>query len=385
MCPLIQAASRLDCLNTAWKMVRAAGGSAGRDGVTIQDLKKLMPVKLEQISKQVASGNWQFQRLRSAVIPKENGESRKLGIPSVADRIVLQAIRLNIEPFCESQFHDSCHAYRPRRGAETAIDSLAQAMSSGFVFVAETDIRYFFDTIRHQHVIEMLRELAPEYSRSWLLQSALRINAGFWPTKKGLAQGSPLSPLLANVALIQFDRTVSSHGARLIRYADDMLMLATSQQKAEQTLNLASKTLQPIGLSLHPKKTRVLDSRTEEFEFLGFRFQPDRVAPTTQNWNRLHEEIRRLCSVDTQMAWNERIDRINGLLRSFAWYYQKADCGRMLWNLDHFIREQIKGLSTVTGQPKDSVLQKLLTASQLRDARSSGQPKRSGRRWNSYG
>lgn len=385
MCPLNQAASRLDCLNTAWKLVRAAGGSAGRDGETIAVFKSLMPKRLESIAKQIASGSWRFKRLRSAMIPKDNGEMRKLGIPAVADRVVLQAIRLNLEPFCESQFHDSCHAYRPHRGAETAIDSLAHAMSSGYVFVAETDIRHFFDTIRHQDVIGTLKELAPQYAKSPLLYSAMRISTGFWPSRKGLAQGSPLSPLLANVSLIQFDRMVSSQGAQLIRYADDMLMLATSQQKAEQALKLASKTLQAMGLALHPKKTRVLDSRIDEFEFLGFRFQPDRLAPTAQNWNRLHEEIRRLCSVDTQMTWSERIDRINGLLRSFAWYYQKADCGRMLWNLDHFIREQIRNLSSMTGQPEAAALQKLLTASELRKAQSSSKPKRSGRRWNSYG
>lgn len=382
MCPLIQGASRLDCLNTAWKLVRAAGGSSGRDGETIDAFKRLVPNRLEQISKQVASGSWRFQRLRSAMIPKDNGEMRKIGIPTVADRVVLQAIRLNLEPFCESQFHDSCHAYRPRRGAETAIDSLAHALSSGLVFVAETDIRHFFDTIRHQNVFEMLREFAPEYSKSPLLQSAMRINSGFWPSRKGLAQGSPL---LANVSLIEFDRIVSSQGVRLIRYADDMLMLAASQKKAEQTLNRASKTLQAMGLTLHPQKTRVLDSRIDEFEFLGFRFEPDRLTPTAQNWNRLHEEIRRLCSPEIHLPWSERVGRINALLRSFSWYYQKADCGRMLWNLDGFICEQIKNLSTVTGQPEAVALQKLLTASQLRNARFSGQPKQSRVRWNQYG
>ena len=94
MCPLNQAASRLDCLNTAWKLVRAAGGSAGRDGETIAVLKSLMPNRLESIAKHIASGSWRFKRLRSAMIPKDNGEMRKLGIPAVADRVVLQAIRL---------------------------------------------------------------------------------------------------------------------------------------------------------------------------------------------------------------------------------------------------------------------------------------------------
>jgi len=190
------------------------------------------------MSDNIAKGRYRFTRLRSAAIPKPNGEKRMLGIPTVKDRIVMQAIRLMLETDCEKKMHDSCHANRPGRGAETAMEAMADAMGRGLCFVAETDIRKFFDTVRHSTVLDRLRWVGPKYA-----------------------------------------------------------------------------------------------------EFLGFRFQPDRISPTADNSNRLHEEIRHWCAKDEDISWPERIDRINGFMRSFAWYDQRADCGRMLWNLDHFVRE----------------------------------------------
>ena len=374
----------MDLLQRAWKMVRSSGGGAGRDEQTIEDFKIQQEKHVGMISDNIAKERYRFTRLRSAAIPKPTGEKRMLGIPTVKDRIVLQAIRLVLETDCEKKMHASCHAYRPGRGAETAMEAMADAMGRGLCFVAETDIRKFFDTVRHATVLDTLRWVAPQYADSRLLHAALVVGPGRWPSKMGLAQGTPLSPLLANVALIDFDRAVVATGVTLIRYAEDLVMLATSRREAERALQAAEKLLKQCHLVLHPGKTRIIDSRSEEFEFLGFRFQPDRISPTADNWNRLHEEIRHWCAKEEDIPWPERIERINGLLRSFAWYYQKADCGRMLWNLDHFVREQLEQLQEQIGKPEQPWQDRLVTAHRLRDARYLGKQK-PARRWNGYG
>lgn len=371
-------------LKAAWKLVRNADGGPGIDDITIDAFRSDCDTQIARLGAQLSAGRFRFSRLRSAAIPKADGDRRMLGIPTVQDRVVLQAIRLTLEPECEKKFHPASHAYRPSRGAETAMRSLAAAMSEGMCFVAETDIRKFFDNVRHRTVLETLQWVAPNYAASPLLNAAMKISPGRWPASKGLAQGSPLSPLLANVALLDFDRVVAASGSTLIRYADDLILLASSRREAERSLATAQKTLQQIGLELHPGKTRILDSRQEEFDFLGFRFQPDRVSPTAENWKRLHEEIRHWCDPKLELTWPERIDRINGLMRSFAWYYQKADCGRMLWNLDHFVREQLELLQERIGKPDLPWEQKIVNVSRLRETQQNGKISRS-RRWNGYG
>lgn len=377
-------AADMELLKQAWKMVRSAGGGAGIDKQTIDDFKTQPDKFLATIAISLSKERYRFTRLRSAAIPKPNGEKRMLGIPTIKDRIVLQAIRLILETDCEKKMHSSCHAYRPGRGAETAMQAMADGMGKGLCFVTETDIRKFFDTVRHSTVLDTLRWVTPQYADSRLLRAAIAVGAGRWPSRIGLAQGSPLSPLLANVALIDFDRAVTATGVTLIRYADDLVMLAGSKREAERALQAAERLLKQCQLALHPGKTRIVDSRIDEFEFLGFCFQPDRISPTTENWNRLHEEIRYWCAKDEAIPWPERIEHINALMRSFAWYYQKADCGRMLWNLDHFVREQLEVLQEQIGKPAQPWQERLVTAHRLRDARYLGKQKPT-KRWNGYG
>ena len=382
--PLTTAVADPIVLKHVWRMVKSAGGGCGIDQQTLEQFQTNLDAELKRILDDLGSGRFRFQRLRAAAIPKADGDKRMLGIPTVRDRIVLQAIRLTLEANCEAQLHDSCHAYRPRRGAETAMRAMADAMGRGLCFVVETDIRKFFDTVGHKPLLKTLQRLVPKFADSTLLLKAIQLGPGRWPAKIGLAQGSPLSPLLANVSLLDFDRAVSTTEIRLVRYADDLILLTRSLRDAELALLAAGKQLAMIGLKLHPDKTRIIDSRTEEFEFLGFRFQPDRILPTVENWTRLHDDLRNLSDPGTDLTWAERIEQINALLRSFACYYQQTDCGRMLWNLDQFVVERLMELEIKNGRTDGSWRGRLVTVHRLREVRYAGKKSQS-RRWNGYG
>lgn len=211
----------LDSLHRAWKSVRLAGGGAGVDGISLDNFRIHADQHLLQISQQIIKRRYRYSRLRVAKLPKPNGQLRTLGIPTIADRIVLQSVRQSIEPECDRHMLPCSHAYRPAHGAMTALAEIAESIRAGYHYVLESDIASFFDSIHHRSLLTTLKQINRELAQEELICKALTMSAGAWAARKGISQGSPLSPLLSNVALIDFDRQMTQAGHRLVRYADD--------------------------------------------------------------------------------------------------------------------------------------------------------------------
>jgi group II intron reverse transcriptase/maturase len=382
--PILIASAQANVLRDAWKRVRGSGGGPGIDGQTLADFDSDSETQMTKLAIDMERGGYRFTRLRSAVVPKENGKQRKLGIPTVRDRVVLQAIRLVLQPQCERAMHDSSHAYRPGRGAMTALDDISRAMSGGLSAVLETDIEAFFDNIDHRQLLADLRVMEPRAMESEIVREALRLSSGRWHARRGVAQGSPLSPLLANVALTSFDFAIAGRQRVAVRYADDLVVLCRDLAAAQQAMRDVQQQLSKLGLTMHPEKTRLVDSRAETFGFLGFEFHPDRLVPDAENLAKLRDSIAACCNPHRGDPWERRLAEINSLLRSFTWYYHRTDATRLFWGLDQYVEQLLQELEVEIGPPSRPWQETLVKTSRMRRVGWKGSSKRGRKGWDGY-
>jgi len=254
-------------LSTAWQRVRRNGGSPGADGMTVHRFDINIDKRLNALMLELRTRVYQPGPLKSLSIPKRSGGERTLRIPCVRDRVVHTAIANSLSTILEPEFEDESYGYRPGRSVAMAVNKVAYLRRQGFTCVVDADIYRFFDNVFHDRLLEKLSNHVGERTCQ-LVSTCL---ASFSSEGTGLAQGSPLSPILANLYLDGFDESVSACGFRLVRYADDFVLLTRTVAEAHDGLAHVNEELARIGLSLNTQKTRVLDHE-ESFAFLGKRF-----------------------------------------------------------------------------------------------------------------
>ena len=278
---LIDKVYLLPNLEVAWERVRENGGAAGVEGVNLKHFAQKLPERLAQLHTDLRHKTYRPQPVRRVYIPKSGGGKRPLGIPSIRDRIVQQALLQVLSPIFEAKFSTRSHGFRPGRGCETALEVVERAVRHGYSWVVDADIASFFDTVPHEGLLEAVNEEVADGSVLRLIR--LILTAGMVqpgasetePTELGTPQGGPLSPLLANIYLHRLDLKMVEAGYGLVRYADDFVIFAKSESEAQLALSLARQVLEgELGLALHPEKTRVV-SVDAGFEFLGFHYFRD--------------------------------------------------------------------------------------------------------------
>ena len=282
---LLDKVARGDVMLRAWNDVAANRGAPGVDGVSIADIKdggiESVRVFLDELAAKVRAGTYRPQPLRRVRIPKPGrpGESRPLGIPTVGDRVVMAAAKIVLEPIFEADFSPVSFGFRPKRSAQQALEAVRVAANQGRVWVLDADIKACFDRIDHDALIAQVQRRVVDRRMSKLLSGWLR--AGVFEggivsqVEAGTPQGSPISPLMANIALHVLDVAWQAEGQRLgqlFRYCDDFVVLCPTSDRAEQARSLAEHALGPLGLQLHPDKTRIVCVKdgAQGFEFLGF-------------------------------------------------------------------------------------------------------------------
>ncbi len=269
-------------LECAWRRVEENDGCAGVDGISIQRFRASAAKNLERLRAEVIANSYRFLPLLEILIEKKPGSkvTRRLLVPVVRDRVLLTAIARRLSLSFEDEFLDASFAYRPGRGVDRAVARVIQLRDRGMHYVLDADIHAFFDSVPHPKLLEILaaRDLTPPLLL--LLRDAIR--ASFWDGRKlrrlirGVPQGSPLSPLLANLFLTGFDQELAARDGHLVRYADDFLVLCRSHEEAHAARALASDWMARHGLELKPEKTRVT-SFAETFAFLGVTFQGEQA------------------------------------------------------------------------------------------------------------
>lgn len=266
-------------LQEAWRRVLARGGSPGSDSVTVEEFALVIDRHLRQLVDELLSGRYRPRPPRWVEVPKPNGKIRKLAILCVRDRIVQQALLLVLAPLWDKHFAPCSYAYRQGRSAQQAIRAVEEALMAGRFWIVDADIESFFDSVPHAPLFSLLPDWLPdERVRHWLQICVTGVSP--FP-QRGLAQGAPLSPLLANLYLHRFDIALVQAGHRLVRYADDFVILCATRPQAEAALQMSERLLAGLGLRLNQEKTRIVHW-DEGFTFLGYVFTREGKRPSEE-------------------------------------------------------------------------------------------------------
>lgn len=353
-------------LLAAFQQVARNDGAPGVDHVTVSEFERQLPDSIWELSDRLKSGAFTPQAIRRVHIPKPGtNETRPLGIPTVRDRVVQAAIVNAIEPIFERDFAEQSYGFRPGRGCKDALRRVDQLLKEGHHYVVDADLKSYFDTIPHDRLMACLREKIADGPVLSLIESFLK--AGIlddldeWQPSAGAPQGAVLSPLLSNVYLNPLDHLLAQSGYQMVRYADDFVILCRTSEEAQAALEIVRTWVTEAGLTLHPTKTRVVDHRTEGFDFLGYHFASDHRRPREKSLTKLKDTIRRKVPRKSGDSLQFIIANVNKTLRGWFAYFQHSH-RRTFERLDRFIRQRLRALlkkrSRWPGYPKGADFQR---------------------------
>lgn len=346
---LIDKVYALATLGLAWTKVQANRGAAGVDGQSVDRFAAKAEFYLSELATALRDGSYRPQAVKRVEIPKGDGRTRPLGIPTVKDRIVQQAVRLVIEPVFENGFCDGSYGFRPGRGCHDALREVDRLLQEGHTHVVDADLRSYFDTIPHERLMARVTAKVSDgrvldLIRSWLEADILH-GLERWTPTEGSPQGAVISPLLANIYLDPLDRLMAEHGYPMVRYADDFVILTRSHAEAEAALALVRAWVAENGLTLHPEKTRIANCRKKGngFEFLGYRFERGRRHVRKKSLDKLKETIREKTRRTRGQSVTVVVADLNRTLRGWFGYFKHAHPSTFL-ELDQMIRRRLRAM-----------------------------------------
>lgn len=336
-------------LALAWDKVRANGGASGVDGQTIERFEARQEEYLAELGTALRQGTYRPRAVRRVEIPKGDGRMRPLGIPTVKDRIVQTAMKLVIEPIFEEMFVSSSYGFRPGRGCKDALREVDRLLGEGLAFVVDADLRSYFDSIPHERLMERVEAHISDGRLLALLRSFLGqdIFDGMqsWTPAGGTPQGAVISPLLANLYLHGLDILMRDKGYRMVRYADDFVILCRSREDAQAALAEVREWVQANGLTLHPDKTQIGDWRQpgQGFEFLGYRFEAGRRWVRQKSLAGLRQKVRERTRRSRGDSLACVIADLNPMLRGWFEYFKHA-YRTTFPDVDGFVRRRLRAL-----------------------------------------
>jgi RNA-directed DNA polymerase len=336
-------------LQLAWTKVRANRGAAGVDGQSVERFAAQADRYLQELGQDLRQGAYRPAAVKRVEIPKGQGQTRPLGIPTVKDRIVQMAVKLVIEPIFDVQFLANSYGFRPGRGCKDALREVDRLLKAGYTHVVDADLKSYFDTIPHDRLMAQVAESISDgrvldVLNGWLRQDILHDSRRWTPTG-GTPQGAVISPLLANLYLHPLDRHLMERGYRSVRYADDFVILCRSAAEASAALEAVQRWIEAHGLQLHPDKTHLGDCRQpgQGFEFLGYRFEAGKRWVRDKSLKRFKASIRERTRRTSGKSLQRLIEDLNPLLRGWFGYFKQAH-PFTFERLDRFIRRRLRAV-----------------------------------------
>jgi RNA-directed DNA polymerase len=336
-------------LTAAFQQVAKKNGAAGVDHVSIRTFEEQLPGIIQRLSKTLSTDTYTPQAIRRAYIEKPGtNETRPLGIPTVRDRVVQAATVNVIEPIFERDFAEHSYGFRPGRGCKDALRRVTELLQQGFVHVVDADLKGYFDSIPHDRLMGRLKEKISDGRVLRLIEAFLKADildeAKRWTPEEGAPQGAVLSPLLSNVYLDPLDHLMAAHGIEMVRYADDFVILCKTAEDASRALELVRQWVADNGLTLHPEKTRIVDSRTDLFDFLGYSFRGQAHWPRKKSIKKLREAIRKKTSRTSGHSLQCTIIDVNRTLTGWFEYFKHSSYKNVYPELDSWVRMRLRSI-----------------------------------------
>lgn len=335
-------------LQSAFNQVRKNKGAPGVDKVTIEEYEKELESNLEALQTKLKTKTYRAKPVRRKYIEKSPGKMRPLGIPTVEDRIVQAAVRNIIEPIFEEEFLPCSYGFRPGISAHMAIDRVTEYLKEGYVHVVDADLQSYFDTIPHDKLLKLIRKRIVDGSVLKLIRDFLTAGVMqeqvYQETQEGAPQGGVLSPLLSNIYLHQLDLLMAERGQRIVRFADDFIILCRSQKGAERVMKGVKRFLEEeLGLTVHPTKSKVVDSTKEPFTFLGYEFYRDIRRVDPDKLKKFKEKVKKKTRKNQTVDLGHLIqNELNPLLRGWGNYFGKGNIKTLFKVLDSWIRRRLR-------------------------------------------
>ena len=338
----------------AYRQVVSNKGSAGVDGMPVKDLYAYLTKNRDQIELDIRQGKYMPQPVRGTEIKKSNGKKRLLGIPTVMDRLLQQAVGQILAIKFEMEFEDYSYGFRPNRNAQQAVLKAQQYINDGYHHIVDIDLKAFFDEVDHCLLLQLLYRkvkcpLTLRLIRKWM-RAPIEINGKLTKRRKGVPQGSPLSPLLSNIMLNELDKEMERRGLLYVRYADDFSIYTKSESTARKTGNSIHLYLRDkLKLPINREKSDI--RKPVNFKILGYGFVPTYVKGekgkyqlivSEKSWKSLKEKLKTITRKTTPMSFLERIQKLKETAQGWLNYFRMASIQGKLNDLDGWLRNRLR-------------------------------------------
>jgi RNA-directed DNA polymerase len=332
-------------MQRAWKRVKGNKGAPGIDTMSIEDFPEFARKNWDTIREALLAGTYQPLPVRRVEIPKATGGTRPLGIPTVVDRLIQQAIYQVLMPIFDPDFSDHSYGFRPGRSAHDAVRKVREYIQEGYRIAVDLDLSKFFDTVNHDvlmhRVARKVRDKRVLRLIGIYLRAGVMVNKRVQKTTTGVPQGGPLSPLLANIVLDDLDKELEKRSHRFVRYADDFVIVARSQSAAERVKTSIQRFLErKLKLTVNEKKSQV--ASTDKIDFLGFTFRGTKIRWSDKAFEEFKRQVKKLTGRSWFVSMDYRLNRLAHYLRGWMNYFGISEYYRLIPEIDHWLRRRVR-------------------------------------------
>ena len=346
---MLEAILSKENMTSAYKRVVSNKGAAGVDGLAVDELRHLISIQWSFIRTSIMEGKYKPAAIRQVIIPKSTGGERKLGIPTVLDRLIQQAISQRLVALYDATFSENSYGFRPKRNAHEAVRKAQGLLNEGRVYVIELDLEKFFDQLNHDKLINLLSRKVKDQGllkliRSYLISGVL-MGGKVSSRTEGTPQGSPLSPVLSNILLDELDKELATRGHKFVRYADDCSIYVKSKRAAERVKASITRFIEDeLLLKVNAGKTQI--SRPTGSTLLGFSFYKDktgyqiRIAP--KSLERIKEKVKQITSRRRPHSLTTRLESLKPVITGWVNYFKIARARSRMVEMDAWLRTRLR-------------------------------------------